>query len=490
MSRFLKKEKRKQERGITLIALITTIIVLLILAGISIGAITGSNGIIGQAQSAKEETEISQEKEIIDISTVEAIGKNNRGNLEEEEFQNALNSHTNGNVEVSTSGEEFEVFFEETNRYYTVDKDGNIIDYDIAIIDKSPGDIKKDENGNNIPEGQPLEIWCIEDLVEWSNNYNSYAGSNIVLCRTLDFNSNLSYSNGKMLGCNSIEELKELLTDKSGEGFTPIGSFAGTFNANYEGKNNKIENIYINLEENDVGLFKWLYGRVLNLSISGEISGINNVGGIAGDSEGCTIDNCSNYATIIGNPTKGATSVGTGGIIGKGVGTITNTYNAGEIKLETSESYSSIGGIIGVYTRWAMRIENCYNIGDISGISTGGIGGIMGNTGAQWTEEYIINTYNLGKIESRNTKGEIIGIVHSAATVNLDNVYYKNGDIDLVGNKAGTLVGEGEVLEESYMRSEQFVEKLNSYKSEDNSYPTNWKKWTLGEEGYPTLVQN
>ena len=83
MSRFLKKEKRKQERGITLIALITTIIVLLILAGITIGAITGSNGIIGQAQNAKEETEISQEKEIIDISTVEAMGKNNRGNLEE-----------------------------------------------------------------------------------------------------------------------------------------------------------------------------------------------------------------------------------------------------------------------------------------------------------------------------------------------------------------------------------------------------------------------
>ena len=65
MSRFLRNKEK--EEGITLIALITTIIVLLILAGITIGAITGSNGIIGQAQSAKEETEISQEKEIIDI---------------------------------------------------------------------------------------------------------------------------------------------------------------------------------------------------------------------------------------------------------------------------------------------------------------------------------------------------------------------------------------------------------------------------------------
>ena len=47
MSRFLKVKRNKKEEGITLIALITTIIVLLILAGISIGAITGSNGIIG-----------------------------------------------------------------------------------------------------------------------------------------------------------------------------------------------------------------------------------------------------------------------------------------------------------------------------------------------------------------------------------------------------------------------------------------------------------
>ena len=48
-----------REKGITLIALIVTIIVLLILAGITIGAITGDNGIINQAQSAKTENERS-----------------------------------------------------------------------------------------------------------------------------------------------------------------------------------------------------------------------------------------------------------------------------------------------------------------------------------------------------------------------------------------------------------------------------------------------
>ena len=53
-----KKQKFKSEnRGITLIALVITIIVLLILAGVSIAMLTGENGILTQAQKAKEETE-------------------------------------------------------------------------------------------------------------------------------------------------------------------------------------------------------------------------------------------------------------------------------------------------------------------------------------------------------------------------------------------------------------------------------------------------
>ena len=64
----------KRNSGITIIALVITIIVLLILAGITIGAITGNNGLIGQTQEAKEQTEIGEEKEILDISVVK-IGR-------------------------------------------------------------------------------------------------------------------------------------------------------------------------------------------------------------------------------------------------------------------------------------------------------------------------------------------------------------------------------------------------------------------------------
>ena len=50
----------KRNQGITLIALVITVIVLLILAGVSIATLTGEGGILNKATQAKEETEIKQ----------------------------------------------------------------------------------------------------------------------------------------------------------------------------------------------------------------------------------------------------------------------------------------------------------------------------------------------------------------------------------------------------------------------------------------------
>ena len=63
---------KQNNRGITLIALVITIIVLLILAGVSIAMLTGSNGILTQASNAKQATEESTEKEKRQLSQVEA----------------------------------------------------------------------------------------------------------------------------------------------------------------------------------------------------------------------------------------------------------------------------------------------------------------------------------------------------------------------------------------------------------------------------------
>ena len=56
-------KKLREKQGITLIALVVTIVVLLILAGVSIAMLTGDNGVLTQAQNAKNRTEEAQREE-------------------------------------------------------------------------------------------------------------------------------------------------------------------------------------------------------------------------------------------------------------------------------------------------------------------------------------------------------------------------------------------------------------------------------------------
>ena len=87
------KEKLKQKKGITLIALVITIIVLLILAAVSIAMLTGDNGILTQAKNAKEGTEQAGDIEKIRLAISEAqIGESGYQELNFQSFQKALNS--------------------------------------------------------------------------------------------------------------------------------------------------------------------------------------------------------------------------------------------------------------------------------------------------------------------------------------------------------------------------------------------------------------
>lgn len=57
----------RNNKGITLIALVITIIVLLILAGVSIAMLTGENGLLTQATTAKEDTKKAEIVERINM---------------------------------------------------------------------------------------------------------------------------------------------------------------------------------------------------------------------------------------------------------------------------------------------------------------------------------------------------------------------------------------------------------------------------------------
>ena len=70
------QEKIKTNKGITLIALVITIIVLLILAGVSIAMLTGENGILTQAQNAKNRTAEAEAQERQDLEDQNALIEN------------------------------------------------------------------------------------------------------------------------------------------------------------------------------------------------------------------------------------------------------------------------------------------------------------------------------------------------------------------------------------------------------------------------------
>lgn len=59
---------QKKQKGITLIALVVTIVVLLILAAVSISMLGGENGIITQAKKSKDETTLGEIKEEINVA--------------------------------------------------------------------------------------------------------------------------------------------------------------------------------------------------------------------------------------------------------------------------------------------------------------------------------------------------------------------------------------------------------------------------------------
>ena len=76
---------KRKNSGVTLIALIITIIVLLILAGVTIASVVGDNGILNQATNASEKTRIEQVQEQVDLwNSEKEIAKTSGGTVTSE----------------------------------------------------------------------------------------------------------------------------------------------------------------------------------------------------------------------------------------------------------------------------------------------------------------------------------------------------------------------------------------------------------------------
>ena len=119
------KETLKRNKGITLIALVVSIIVLLILAGISINMLTGENGILNRAVEAKEKTGKTQTEETVKLSVTDALTQG-LGSLTDANLKTALNNNIGaGKYEISgdaTSGWTVTV----NGKEYKIDSTGKI----------------------------------------------------------------------------------------------------------------------------------------------------------------------------------------------------------------------------------------------------------------------------------------------------------------------------------------------------------------------------
>ena len=92
-------KKLKKNNGITLIALVITIIVLLILAGVSISMLTGDNGILMKAQRAKDVTQISSEKEALQLTMInKKLSEDEKYNIGEELIDRTLANGDNWKI--------------------------------------------------------------------------------------------------------------------------------------------------------------------------------------------------------------------------------------------------------------------------------------------------------------------------------------------------------------------------------------------------------
>ena len=177
------------------------------------------------------------------------------------------------------------------------------------------------------------------------------------------------------------------------------------------------------------------------------------------------------------------------------------------------------GGIIGGFGQGDVNIKNCFNYGELTGIrECGGIvgyclggdynalihlnifnsanvgnmnspktsGGIVGVQGRTVKEDFITveNTYNIGKLTGSyvgNIIGEIeIPLTGSEMRTMATNAYYVEGNP--IG-KGSLTSGSGTLKTKNEICSQAFVDLLN----QNIGSNSDWKKWKLGEKGYPVL---
>lgn len=161
--------------------------------------------------------------------------------------------------------------------------------------------------------------------------------------------------------------------DFGGNSYRPIAYKSGTsFTGKFSGNGHTISNISVNYDDDLVGLFGTNKGLIMNLAVSGEVTGEEYIGGICAKNEG-TIYSCSFDGEVKQSATtqrKGKV----GGICGTNYATISNCFNSADVS-----GKDCIGGICGEMFGNDPVVVYCVSVGKVSGFTGSAIvGGICG----------------------------------------------------------------------------------------------------------------
>ena len=197
------------------------------------------------------------------------------------------------------------------------------------------------------------------------------------------------------------------------------------------------------------------------------------------------INNCENKGRIIGNVSRESYI---GGIIGYAHSNVSilNCNNLQDIK-QTGEvtGYSGAGGIA-AYSGPNVNILNSYNQGKVS--STGNAGGIIGFAG--WAQRYLINCYNSGEVTGKSAGGLVGKIESNNELLVTKNCYYLNTNEEkAIGNWNTTYESAEDITgkNESELKSGEILNTFNEIEASSDYDITTFKKWVAGENGYPAF---
>lgn len=283
----------------------------------------------------------------------------------------------------------------------------------------------------------------------------------------------------------------------TGGGWEPIEEFKGTF----DGKGYTISGLMINKDRNRAGLFGSVHsgatlsnvnlvdvdvkaghnigalagdigsgGLIENVTVTGNISGADAVGGVVGFLSNAKIKNSHANVNVKSESRAGglistgggddaiienSTSRGTVSSTGRGVGGLAGEASV-VIKSSSSATVTSthngkatdIGGLVGRNTPFRGEITDSFATGDVHAINGDNVGGLIGGTGANTTSP-TTNSYATGTVTGKTNVGGLIGVNNGMSITSS----YATGEVygvDSVGGLLGYHFHNNAIVQKSY----------------------------------------